>query len=223
MVDLEGLLEEVSSFWGDITGDSWPCRARANLLNVGKQLVVATRHKWKRPTLKIACICENSGNGCWPVSISIMRQPRLQISALLVYAVCLTTSGAIQNTEPCRDGRWFLGRATHTNTLATSTQVGEVKLARTVFDLFRDAKVGKLDTALVVDENVRTLDVTVDDRLPMEVLQAAQNLSNPVNSERLFKGTIVLQQGRNGATGDVFEEDIQIVFVDGRVCKARSE
>lgn len=44
MVDLEGLLEEVSSFWGDITGDGWPCRAKANLLNVGKQLVVATRH-----------------------------------------------------------------------------------------------------------------------------------------------------------------------------------
>ena len=36
MVDLEGLLEEVSSFWGDITGDGWTCRAKANLLNVGK-------------------------------------------------------------------------------------------------------------------------------------------------------------------------------------------
>ena len=91
----------------------------------------------------------------------------------------------------------------------------EVKLARTVFDFFRDAKVGKLDTTLVVDENVRTLDVTVDDRLPMEVLQATQDLSNPVYSERLFKGTVVLQQGCNGATGDIFEEDIQIVFVDG--------
>jgi hypothetical protein len=59
----------------------------------------------------------------------------------------------------------------------------EVRLARTIFDLFRDAKIGKLDTAFVVDEDVRTLDVTVDDRLPMEVLQSAQDLSDPVNSE----------------------------------------
>lgn len=84
----------------------------------------------------------------------------------------------------------------------------DVKRARTVFDFFRDAKVGKFDPTLVINEDVRTLDVTVDDRLPMEVLQAAQNLSNPVDSERLFKGTIVFQQGRNGATRDVFEEDV---------------
>ena len=59
----------------------------------------------------------------------------------------------------------------------------ELKLARTILNLFRDAKVRKLDPALIVDEDVRTLDVTVDDRLPMEVLQTAQDLSDPVNSE----------------------------------------
>ena len=44
MVDLEGLLEEVSSFRRDITGDGWPCRARANLMDTRKYLVVATHH-----------------------------------------------------------------------------------------------------------------------------------------------------------------------------------
>ena len=63
----------------------------------------------------------------------------------------------------------------------------------------------------------------MNNRLPVEVLQTAQDLSDPVDSERLFKGTVILQQGRNGATRDVFEEDIQIVDVDGRVCKAKSE
>lgn len=63
MIDLEGLLEEVSSFWRDITGDGWPCGARANLMSARQHLVVSTCHT-KRLTLKIACICENSGKGC---------------------------------------------------------------------------------------------------------------------------------------------------------------
>jgi hypothetical protein len=102
----------------------------------------------------------------------------------------------------------------HTNTSVVSVPK-EVISARTILDLFRDAKVGKLDTTLVIDQDVRTLDVTMDDRLPMEVLQTTQDLSNPVSSEGLFKGPIVSQQGCNGATRDVFEEDVQIVFVDG--------
>ncbi len=56
-------------------------------------------------TLKMACICDNCGYGCSPVSISTTRQPTLQMSAFCVYAVCFTTSGAIQNTEPWSDGR----------------------------------------------------------------------------------------------------------------------
>lgn len=63
----------------------------------------------------------------------------------------------------------------------------------------------------------------MNNRLPVEVLQTAQDLSDPVDSERLFKGTVIFQQGRNGATRDVFKEDIQIIDVDGRVCKAKSE
>lgn len=54
----------------------------------------------------MACIWVKSGHGCSPVNISITRHPTLQISAFLVYAVCLTTSGAIQKTLPCSDGRF---------------------------------------------------------------------------------------------------------------------
>lgn len=56
-------------------------------------------------TLKMACICVSVAHGCSPVSISTTRHPTLQISALRVCPLCLTTSGAIQNTEPCSDGR----------------------------------------------------------------------------------------------------------------------
>ncbi|KAJ1661258.1 hypothetical protein GGF38_003758 [Coemansia sp. RSA 25] len=52
-----------------------------------------------------ACIWSRSGNGCVPVIISITRQPRLHTSPLTVYFVSLTTSGAIQNTDPCSDAR----------------------------------------------------------------------------------------------------------------------
>jgi hypothetical protein len=91
--------------------------------------------------------------------------------------------------------RWtVIFRQSYTYQHISDETIRKVMLARTVFDLFRDAKVGKLDTTLVIDEDVCTLDVTVDDRLPMEVLQAAQDLSNPVDSERLFKSAVVSQQ-----------------------------
>ena len=38
------------------------------------------------------------------MNISTTRQPKLQISALRVCPVCLTTSGAIQKTDPCSEG-----------------------------------------------------------------------------------------------------------------------
>lgn len=120
--------------------------------------------------------------------------------------------------------RWsmILGQG-YTHQRISDEHPRKIRLARTVFDFFGDTKVGKLDAALVIDKDVRTLDITVNNRLPMEVLQTAQDLSDPVNSERLLKGTVIFQQGRNGAARDVFEEDIQIVFVDGRVCEAKSE
>lgn len=62
----------------------------------------------EEPILKMACIWESWAHGCSPVSISTTRQPTLQMSALCVWPDCLTTSGAIQKTEPCRDGRFIL-------------------------------------------------------------------------------------------------------------------
>lgn len=44
VVDFEGLLEEICSFCGDITGDGWPCRSRADLVNACKQPVGAILH-----------------------------------------------------------------------------------------------------------------------------------------------------------------------------------
>lgn len=59
-------------------------------------------------TLKIACIWVSCAQGCSPVNISTTKHPTLQISEAEVCAVCFTTSGAIQNTDPCNDGRFIL-------------------------------------------------------------------------------------------------------------------
>lgn len=67
---------------------------------------ITLKLKADKLTLKIACIWVNCAHGCSPVSISTTKQPTLHMSALRVCEVCLTTSGAIQNTEPCKEGRF---------------------------------------------------------------------------------------------------------------------
>ena len=84
----------------------------------------------------------------------------------------------------------------------------------TVFDLLGDAKVRDLDTALVVDEHVRALDVAVYDVALVEVTEAEQDLAHPVAHERLFEGAVVTQQRGNRASGDVLEENVEMITIN---------
>ena len=42
---------------------------------------------------------------------------------------------------------------------------------RTIFELLADAEVGDLDTALVVDKNIRALQITMHDPALMHIIQ----------------------------------------------------
>ena len=81
------------------------------------------------------------------------------------------------------------------------------------FDALGDAKVGDFDATFVVDEDVGTLDVTVDDILRVEVGETGQDLSDEVGDEGLAEWTVVDKHCGDGATGDVFEENVQMRVV----------
>lgn len=113
VVELKAKIEEVMSIRRDIARDG-RFRSRGpnlNYNNNGRRKVSTVEKRRKRKkagkrTLKIACIWFSCAQGCSPVNISTMRHPTLQMSAFFVYVVCLTTSGAIQKTEPWSEGRW---------------------------------------------------------------------------------------------------------------------
>lgn len=88
-----------------------------------------------------------------------------------------------------------------------------IVVRRTIFQLFRDAKVGDFDATLVVHEDVRTLDVTMNDASLVDVVQSLQDLANKVADERFFEGTVVSEQRGNGTAWDIFQEDVEVLVV----------
>ena len=87
------------------------------------------------------------------------------------------------------------------------------KVRRTIFQLFRDAKVGDFDATLVVNQDVRTLDVPMDDTSLVDIVQPLQDLANKVADEGLFEGAVVSQQRGDGTAWDVFQEDVEVLVI----------
>jgi hypothetical protein len=87
------------------------------------------------------------------------------------------------------------------------------RIRRTIFQFFRYAKVGDLDTTLVVHQDVRTFDVTMNDASLVDVVQSLQNLANEVADKGLFKSTVVSQQRGNRTAWNIFQEDVEVLFV----------
>lgn len=88
----------------------------------------------------------------------------------------------------------------------------------TVLDFLGYTEVGDLDTALVVDEHVRALDIAVDDIAFVQVVEAKEELPHPVAHKRLLERAVVPQQGGYGAARDVLQEDVQVVVIDAGCC-----
>jgi hypothetical protein len=83
----------------------------------------------------------------------------------------------------------------------------------TVLDLLRDPEIGNLDATLVIDQDVRTLDIPMDNVPLVQVVQAGQDLPDKVLDERFLERAIVVQESGDGSTGDVFEENVQVRLV----------
>jgi len=81
VIELESFLQEFHGGGGYIRRNDGFRRARSELTTTVNIVLSGKSHVH---TLKMACIWENSGKGCWLVSISMIRQPTLHISALLV-------------------------------------------------------------------------------------------------------------------------------------------
>lgn len=64
----------------------------------------------------------------------------------------------------------------------------------TILDLLRDTKVGNLDATLVIHKHVSALDIAMDDIPGVQVVQALENLANPVTDERFRECTVVAEQ-----------------------------
>jgi hypothetical protein len=86
-------------------------------------------------------------------------------------------------------------------------------LRRTIFQFFRYTKIGDLDTALIVYEDVGTLDVTMDDASLVDIVQALQNLANEVADKGLFEGTVISQQRGDRTARNIFQEDVKKLFI----------
>ena len=64
-------------------------------------------------------------------------------------------------------------------------------MKRTIFHFLGDTEIRYLDSSLVVNKHVGTLDVAVDDISFVQIVQAKQNLSDPVAYKRLFERTVI--------------------------------
>jgi hypothetical protein len=85
--------------------------------------------------------------------------------------------------------------------------------ALTSASFLRDAKVGDLDLALVVDEDVCALDITVDDVSRVKVNEALEDLPKEIADERLLEGAIVVEERGDRSARDVLQEDVQEVLL----------
>lgn len=63
----------------------------------------------------------------------------------------------------------------------------------TVFQLLRDPEIGNLDPSLIVDENIGTLDIPMDDPPFVHVVETLEDLAQEIAHERFFECAVVAQ------------------------------
>jgi len=78
----------------------------------------------------------------------------------------------------------------------------------TAFNFLRYPKVGDLDSTFIVDENIGTFDISMDDLPFMEIIETGEDLSNEVSYKRFFESAIVAQESGHGPARNVFEENV---------------
>lgn len=54
----------------------------------------------------------------------------------------------------------------------------------------------------------------MDDVTLVQVIETSQDLSDPIPNKRLFEGAVVAQERGDGTTGNVFQENVEMVFIN---------
>ena len=80
----------------------------------------------------------------------------------------------------------------------------------TVFDLFRDTEIRNLDSTFIIDENVRSFDISMDDLSLVEIFESSEDLSNEFRDESFFERAVIRQQGRYRSSWNVLEENVEV-------------
>lgn len=60
----------------------------------------------------------------------------------------------------------------------------------------------------------------MNDTSLMKIVETRENLADKVTNKSLFEGSIVVEQRSNGTTWNVFQENVQMVAVRGRVYRS---
>ncbi|KAF5445561.1 hypothetical protein F2P56_034607 [Juglans regia] len=90
--------------------------------------------------------------------------------------------------------------------VGAGADVGVARVQRTAHDL-ADSKIGDLHLHRVVHQEIRGFEVTVDDLVPMEVVQAVENLARHVGKLGLGESTMGLEQRVEGTQVHVLHEN----------------
>lgn len=81
------------------------------------------------------------------------------------------------------------------------------------FNTLGDSEIRDLDRAFVVDENVGTLDIPVDDVFAVEVGKTVEDLANKVADQRFFQLSVIIEHRSHRTTRHVFKENVKVLVV----------
>jgi hypothetical protein len=83
----------------------------------------------------------------------------------------------------------------------------------TRLNFLRDSEIRNLDPTLVVYEDIRTLEISMDDLALVQIVEASKNLPDKVAYERFLECAIIVEQGGDRSTGNVLEENVKVVGI----------
>lgn len=90
----------------------------------------------------------------------------------------------------------------------------EMRRRLTALDLLGDSEIRDLDPSLVVDKDVGSLDVSMNDLSVVKVGETLQRLSDERPDERLLERAVVAEQRGDGPSWHVLEENVEVSSVN---------
>ena len=88
----------------------------------------------------------------------------------------------------------------------------------TIFYFLRNTEIGYLNSTFVVDENIGTFNITVDNISLVKIVQALKNLANEIFDQRLLESSVISQKCCYRTSGNIFEKNVEEIIIERRVC-----